>query len=88
MIFKDKPLYMLLFPTGVIAVVDADEMQRLDGDNTRFDTLGVVCDNEEFGDCCSTDCVLYAHGTCPMETIRDSWGSLWHVLRHEVHHNY
>ena len=41
--------------------------------------LGEVCDDNEFGDNCSTGCQFYRLGTCRAEVIKDSFGMRWHV---------
>lgn len=88
MIYKENPAFLVDFTNGVQVVKDPGELQRLHDLGMRFTVLGQICDDEEFGDSCSTDCIHYCQGTCPMTVIRDYAGARWHVLYHEVHHNH
>lgn len=88
MIYKENPAFLVDFYNGVQAVIDPGELQRLHDSGMRFTVLGQICDDEDFGDSCSTDCIHYCQGTCPMTVLHDYTGARWHVLYHEVHHNH
>lgn len=88
MIGKDTPSYLCEFQTGVQLVTSPEEVQRLHDIGVRFTNLGEVCDDQEFGDSCNTDCLHFRQGTCPMVVVHDFRGARWHVHYHEVHHNH
>ena len=58
----------------------ADELGGLIDNDIEHETLGTVCDEEEYGDHCNTDCPLYRSGTCRSVSIRDVHGKMWHVV--------
>ena len=65
---------------GVHILNDSDELGGLIDLGVEHDTLGEVCDTEEFGDNCNRDCQHFCQGTCPAAPMRDVHGDLWHVL--------
>ena len=85
---KDNPSFLVRFINGVEVVDGASEIQRLHDLGMRFTVLGEICDDDEFGDTCSTDCLHFRQGTCPMVVLHDYRGARWHVHYHEVYHNY
>lgn len=60
---------------------DQDELGGLIDLDIEHTTLGVVCDDKEYGDNCNMDCPLFREGTCPSTPIRDIGGDLWHVIK-------
>ena len=58
---------------------DQDELGGLIDCGIPHQVLGVVCDDKEFGDRCTTDCQFFRSGTCRAENVRDSFGQLWKV---------
>lgn len=85
---KHEPSFLVEFQNGTQRVNDASEIQRLHDLGMRFTVLGEICDDEEFGDTCSIDCLHFRQGTCPMVVLHDYRGARWHVHYHEVHHNH
>lgn len=45
-----------------------------------FEILGHVCDFREFGDKCNSSCFAYRHRICKARIIKDSDGSMWHII--------
>lgn len=75
--------YLAIKINGDIYIMnDTDELGGLNDFNVKHEVIGRVCDSVEFGDNCSTDCLLYRCGTCPSEIVRDFAGQLWHVLKY------
>lgn len=73
--------YLAIEVHGFVHVLnDHDELGGLIDLGIDHRVLGVVCDDQEFGDNCSTDCPAYRAGTCQARPIRDIDGKLWHVI--------
>ncbi len=66
----------------IIVVNDRDDLDLMDELADEYKVLGEVCDDEEFGDNCTTDCVFYRRGTCSAEVMRDLFGDPIHVKRY------
>lgn len=66
----------------IFVMNDQDELGGLIDRDVEYEMLGEVCDDEEFGDNCTTDCVFYRRGTCRTEVKRDVFGNLIHVKRY------
>ena len=76
-----KSNYLAIEIRGEVHILnDSDELGGLIDRGITHNVLGRVCDNQEFGDNCNTDCLLFRQGTCPSKLIRDINGQLWHVI--------
>lgn len=64
----------------VVVLNDSDELGCLIEQGIEHETLGDVCDFNEYGDNCNRDCQHFCHGTCPATPVRDCEGRMWHVL--------
>ena len=73
--------YLAIEIKGDVHVMnDLDELGGLIDNDIPHRVLGTVCDDQEFGDNCNTDCPLYCAGTCPAALVKDCEGVLWHVV--------
>lgn len=65
---------------SIFIMNDRDEFGGLIDNDVPHKVLGVVCDDNKFGDRCNVDCEYFRMGTCKAKPIRDAFGQLWHVL--------
>lgn len=65
----------------LVMTMNEMELANLDDNGISYKTIGLVCDNDEFGDRCNKDCQHFCCGTCPATPIRDFIGNLWHILK-------
>ncbi len=74
--------YLAIRIKGKVYVMnDQDELGGLIDLGIEHEVLGEICDDQEFGDNCNTDCLHYRKGTCPATTLRECVrGELIHVL--------
>lgn len=73
--------YLAIEINGSIYVMnDMDELGGLIDNDIPHNVLGVVCDDNKFGDRCNADCEHFRMGTCKAKPIRDAFGQLWHVV--------
>lgn len=73
--------YLAVKINGEVFIMnDTDELGGLIDCDVPHETLGEVCDSQEFGDNCNTDCPLFCSGTCRSILMRDKDGQLWHVI--------
>lgn len=74
--------YLAVRVRGDVCILnDSDELGGLIDCGTPHEVLGRICEGagQSFGDCCTTDCIHYAHGTCPCTIIRDVFDNLYHL---------
>ena len=73
--------YLAIEINGEVGIYnDRDELGGLIDKDVDFKVLGTVCDDQEYGDRCTTDCHAYREGVCRSRTVRDWGGNLWHVI--------
>lgn len=75
--------YLAIEIRGQVQVMnDQDELGGLIDCNIEHKVIGEVCDDQEYGDRCNTDCPLFCSGTCQATPIRDINGELWHLIKY------
>ena len=74
--------YLAIKIRGQVHILN-DQDELIDSD-VEHETLGEVCDDQEFGDNCNVDCPLFRSGTCTSTLIRDINGELWHLKEHNI----
>lgn len=75
-------VYLAIEIKGKIFVMnDLDELGGLSDLGVEHRTLGEVCDDQEYGDRCNTDCPHFCKGDCPAVPIRDAFGMKWHLKK-------
>lgn len=74
--------YLAIEINGEVFIMnDQDELGGLIDLEIEHTTLGVVCDDQEYGDNCNTDCPVFRAGQCKSTPIRDFTGKLWHLIK-------
>lgn len=74
--------YLAIEIRGQVHILnDRDELGGLIDCDIEHRTLGEVCDDQEYGDRCNTDCPLFRSGTCTSTPIQDVTGNLWHLKK-------
>lgn len=65
---------------GVHVMNNHDELGGLIDNGIHHRVLGTICDSQNYGDNCTTDCIMYARGTCRAQRVCDINGQFWHVV--------